>query len=132
MSSLCQACVPLCTIFLSGSCEVNYSLFPTLCQVLVRLLTTLSGSALVRLMLGLCLVQMSGLIQALVCQARHFSHMLPIIIILNDNHFRVQPSQKIRGNYLLTIIIKSRGKSIHLRPCDCDAKNVKAKVQNSE
>lgn len=120
MSSLCQACVPLCTIFLSGSCEVNYSLFPTLCQVLVRLLTALSGSVLVRLMLGLCLVQMSGLIQALV------------IIILNDNHFRVQPSQKIRGNYLLTIIIKSRGKSIHLRPCDCDAKNVKAKVQNSE
>ena len=54
------------------------------------------------------------------------------MIILNDNHFRVQPSQKIRGNYLLTIIIKSRGKSIHLRPCDCDAKNVKAKVQNSE
>ena len=66
MSSLCQACVPLCTIFLSGSCEVNYSLFPTLCQVLVRLLTALSGSALVRLMLGLCLVQMSGLIQAIV------------------------------------------------------------------
>lgn len=97
MSSLCQACVPLCTIFLSGSCEVNYSLFPTLCQVLVRLLTALSGSALVRLMLGLSGSNVRPYSGS--CQARHFSHMLPIIIILNDNHFRVQPSQKIRGNY---------------------------------
>ena len=96
MSSLCQACVPLCTIFLSGSCEVNYSLFPTLCQVLVKLFTAvwLSSCAVdVRPVSGSNFRPYSGS-----CQARHFLHMVPIII-LNDNHFRVQPSQKIRGNY---------------------------------
>ena len=62
MSSLC----PIVYHFLSGSCEVNYSSLVSHSVSGSWLLTALSGSALVRLMLGLCLVQMSGLIQALV------------------------------------------------------------------
>ena len=51
--------------FLIGSYARLITAHFLLCQVLVRLFTALSSWALVRLMLGLCLVQMSGCIRAL-------------------------------------------------------------------
>ena len=60
MSGSCQTSFLLCTIFLFGSNARLITACFLLCQVLVRLFTALSSLALVQLMLGPRLVQMSG------------------------------------------------------------------------